>query len=92
MTGKFEDIGWSIGRLVDKNPTAHHRSFSIGAILAIFYPGGIRMDQYDDLAAMIRILDKFFQIATNKTTPGEDPWQDIAGYAILMNKNMEIEA
>ncbi len=39
---------------------------------------------------MIRILDKCFRIATHRDALGEDPWQDVAGYALLMNRDLVI--
>lgn len=88
-TGQYEDIGGEIGRLVDKKQKAYGRSFDqVGGILKILFPSGIRPDQYDDLGAMIRILDKFFRIATSKKAFDEDPWQDVAGYALLMNRDL----
>lgn len=89
MTGKYEDIGAEIGRLVDKKQKAYGRSFDhVGQILRILYPRGIRIEQYDDLGGMIRILDKFFRIATSKKAFGENPWQDVSGYALLMNHDL----
>ena len=88
MTGKYEDIGAAIGRLVDQKQKAYGRSFDQdGKTLAILFPSGIRPEQYDDLGGMIRILDKFFRIATSKKAFGEDPWEDVAGYALLMNRD-----
>jgi hypothetical protein len=88
MIGKYEEIGAEIGRLVDKKQKAYGRSFdNTGKILAIIYPLGIRPDQYDDLGAMIRIIDKFFRIAISKKAFGEDPWEDVAGYALLKNRD-----
>jgi hypothetical protein len=90
MTGKYEDTGAEIGRLVDKKQKAYGRSFDhVGQILAIIYPSGIRPEQYDDLGGMIRILDKLFRIATQKNAFGEDLWQDVAGYALLMNRELQ---
>lgn len=87
--GKYEEIGQAIGRLVDEKQRAYGRSFDkAGEILRILYPDRIRPDQYDDVLAMVRILDKFFRIATNKTALGENPWQDIAGYGLLMNRQL----
>lgn len=87
--GKYEEIGAEIGRLVDRKQKAYGRSFDhVGRILEIIYPSGIRPNQYDDLGGMIRILDKFFRIATQKKAFGEDPWQDVGGYALLMNRNL----
>lgn len=89
MTGKYEDIGAEIGRLVDKKQKAYGRSFDhVGKILGILFPSGIRLDQYDDLGGIIRSLDKFFRIAISKKAFGEDPWQDVAGYALLMNREL----
>ena len=50
-------------------------------ILNFLFPEGIKPDQYPDVLTLVRILDKMYRIANNADT--EDPWQDIAGYAIL---------
>lgn len=50
-------------------------------ILKHLYPDGIQPHQYDDLLTIVRILDKLYRIANQANT--EDPWQDIAGYAVL---------
>lgn len=87
--GRYEEIGSEIGRLVDQKQRAYGQSFDkSGNILRTFYPYGIKPDQYDDLLAMVRILDKLFRIATHKDALGEDPWRDIAGYALLMNRGI----
>jgi hypothetical protein len=87
MIGKYEEIGAAIGALVDKKQRAYGRSFDrSGQILGILYPRGIEPVQYDDLLAMVRIIDKLFRIATDKKAMGESPWTDVAGYALLMNK------
>jgi hypothetical protein len=82
--GKYEELGKEIGELVDKKNAAYGDSFrKSGNILREMYPQGIKPDQYDDVLAIIRIIDKMFRIATNKDAFGENPWRDIAGYAIL---------
>ncbi len=82
--GKFEEIGAKVGKLVDKKQKAYGRSFDrSGDIIKILYPHGIRLEQYDDLLAMIRVIDKLFRIANQKEAFGENPWQDIAGYGLL---------
>jgi hypothetical protein len=84
--GRYERIGMSIGCLVDKKQAAYGRSFDkAGIVLRQLYPEGIRPEQYDDLLAIVRILDKFFRIATDKRAFGENPWGDVAGYSLLMN-------
>jgi hypothetical protein len=88
--GRYEGAGAAIGRLVDKKQRAYGRSFDlVGSVLKIVYPHGIRPEQYDDLGAMIRILDKFFRIATDKDALGESPWTDVAGYGLLMNRDFQ---
>ncbi len=90
--GKYEAIGGALGCLVDKKQKAYGRSFDHAAQhLAIRYPNGIRVDQYDNVLAMVRIDDKLSRIATSKNAFGEDPWQDIAGYALLMNRDYPVE-
>jgi len=87
--GQYEEIGAAVGRLVDAKQRAYGRSFDkVGGILRVMYPSGIKPEQYDDLGGTIRILDKLFRIATSKKAFGEDPWQDIAGYALLMNRDL----
>jgi hypothetical protein len=85
MTKDYEDVGAHIGRLVDSKNRVYGDSFSkSGEILKILYPDGIKPEDYKTLLAITRIIDKLFRIATDKDALGEDPWKDIAGYAILM--------
>lgn len=51
-------------------------------IFRIYYPNGIRPDQYSDVLLLVRILDKLSRIATNKDAFNEEPFQDIVGYSI----------
>ena len=86
--GRYEEVGASIGRLVDAKQKAYGRSFDkMSDIFRVLYPAGIKPDQYDDVLAVARIMDKFFRIATQKNAFGESPWGDVAGYALLMNKD-----
>ena len=88
---KFENLGREIGRLVDEKQRAYGDSFGkSGAILRILYPDGIKIDQYDDALAVVRIIDKLFRIATDKDAFGESPYRDIVGYGLLgSNKGMK---
>ena len=80
----FEEVGAGIGRLVLEKNKAYGDSFArSGDVLKILYPNGIRLDQYKDMLALIRIIDKLFRIATSKDSFKEDPYTDIAGYCIL---------
>jgi len=82
--GRFQEIGNSIGGLVDEKNAAYGDSFArAGKIMQVLYPEGVGAHQLDDALAIVRVLDKLFRIATKKDAFGEDPWRDIAGYAIL---------
>ena len=73
-----------IGALLEEKNEAYGDAFSKSEkILQVLFPEGVPVEQYCDLLAVTRILDKLFRIATNKDAFGEDPWRDIAGYAIL---------
>jgi len=81
---KYEKLGREIGRLVDEKQKAYGDSFGkSGAMLRILYPDGISITQYDDMLAIVRIIDKLFRIATDKEALGENPFRDIAGYGLL---------
>jgi len=85
MTRNFEATGKRIGRMTDKKNEAYGDSFTrSGRILQVLYPNGIPTNSYVYALGMLRIVDKLFRIATNPTAFDEDPWQDIAGYALLM--------
>ena len=84
LTGKYEAMGGELGSLVDEKQKAYGDSFGkSGNMMRILYPEGIMPTQLDDALAMVRVLDKLFRIATNKDAFGENPWKDIAGYALL---------
>lgn len=85
---KYERIGQEIGQLVFEKQIAYGDSFgNAGAMLKILYPLGIRVDQYNDALAVVRIIDKLFRIANEKDAFGENPYKDIAGYGILGTAN-----
>lgn len=87
---KFEEIGTQIGKLVDLKNEAYGSSFlKSEQILRVLYPNGISPQQYKDMLAVTRIVDKLFRIATNKDALGENPFKDIAGYGILGVANGE---
>lgn len=84
QASSYEEIAARIGRLVQEKQRAYGDSFGkSGEVLKILYPDGISTEQLKDALTITRILDKLFRIATDKDALGEDPWQDIAGYAIL---------
>ena len=82
--GIFIETAREIGALVEEKNAAYGDSFAKSElILKVLFPDGVGVSQYRDLLAVTRILDKLFRIATDKDAFGEEPWRDIAGYAIL---------
>lgn len=84
MTTPYEEQALAIAHLVQEKQLAYGDSFGkAGKILAILYPSGIPLDQYDSALTIARVVDKLFRIATDKDAFGESPWKDIMGYALL---------
>ena len=82
----WESIGSAVGLLVERKQEAYGDSFSkSGEVMRILWPNGIPPERMGEALAMVRVIDKLFRIATHASDPmGEDPWQDVAGYAVLM--------
>ena len=88
---EYREKGAEIGKLVDEKQRAYGDSFGkAGNVLRELYPDGIRPEQYDDMLAVTRILDKLFRIANQKDAFGENPWQDIVGYSLLSAVKQEV--
>jgi len=78
------EIGTEVGILLERKNLAYGSSFERAPeILRVLFPEGVRPEQYQDLLVVTRVIDKLFRIANDKTAFNEDPWKDIAGYAIL---------
>ena len=82
--GKYAEIGEKIGRLVDDKQVQYGDSFGKTVkILNVYYPEGIKPEQYPILLGQIRMFDKHSRLSTGLADT-EDPIQDIAGYALLL--------
>ena len=82
--------GKEIGNLVEEKQKVYGNSFgNAGKILSVLYPKGVGVEQYDDMLAVVRIIDKLFRIANKKDAFGENPFKDIAGYGLLGMGNKE---
>ena len=79
------EVAQTVGTLVSQKNEAYGDAFSqAGDVIRILYPNGIKPEQYVDLLVTVRIVDKLFRIANRKNAFAESPWQDIAGYGLLM--------
>jgi len=88
----YELLAKGIGALLNEKQAAYGDSFGkLPEIIEVLYPDGIATHQYKNFLTLVRIMDKVFRIASmpenQKDLMGEEPWKDIAGYAILaLNK------
>ncbi|MCK4302658.1 MAG: hypothetical protein KAY24_00260 [Candidatus Eisenbacteria sp.] len=87
----YEKVGGAlIETLKEKRQAYGNNLASTGIFLAAFYPTGIPVAAYSEIATMIRVLDKLFRLANQHghTDAGdawkdsESPWLDIAGYGL----------
>lgn len=88
MPANYEAIGKNLGSLLNQKQAAYGDAFGrMEDIIKVFYPNGIQTHQYKNLLTLVRILDKMFRVANlpqnGKDLMNEDPWKDIAGYAML---------
>lgn len=87
MENPFLKDAQSLAQLVQTKQQAYGDSFKkVGQIMAILYPDGVKPGGFDDALALVRVLDKIVRIVTangEKDALGENPWRDIAGYALL---------
>ena len=87
----YVKAGEELGKLVKAKNEAYGDSVAVtGRVLKELYPNGIGSSEKEmnDVGVIVRVLDKLFRIASQKAAFRENPWQDIAGYALL---KMEIE-
>ena len=82
--GKYVEIGYDLGKLVQEKNEAYGDSWKKTAqILAVLYPDGVKPRDFIHMLLLVRMSDKMCRIATNPNPEGENPWQDIGGYGIL---------
>ncbi len=80
----YHIVSEQVADLVVEKQSAYGDSFGkSGEIFRLLYPQGIPVDKLEDALTIVRVVDKLFRIATHKDAMGEDPWQDILGYALL---------
>ena len=81
---KFLKIATELGELLATKNEAYGNAFEkTTKILELLYPKGIELSQYRDVHVIVRMLDKLSRIARDNDPMGEDPFKDIAGYAVL---------
>lgn len=80
----FKKITDEIATLLEEKNRVYGNSFDVAnRFLELLYPDGVKPEQYQDMLTLVRMFDKLKRIATDKDALGEDPYRDVAGYAIL---------
>ena len=82
--GVLQQAAKELADLVQEKNRAYGDSFEkSGEILKILMPNGCPPEKFQDMLTVARITDKLFRICTDPTAFGEEPYKDIAGYALL---------
>lgn len=93
MKHNYPQIGEDLGKLIAEKQKAYGDSYGkSGELLKVLFPNGINPDNYTNLLAIVRIIDKLFRISTDPNWGGESPWKDICGYALLRLADEENKA
>lgn len=84
---KFEKIGTDIGKLLNRKNKDYGNAFvDVQQFMLLMFPNGIPIEKYIHALAITRIFDKMKRIVNVKNEEDiENPYEDIAGYAILMS-------
>ena len=86
----LELIAQQLAQLVWSKGEAYGDSITTSAsIMHILYPASIPPNDYYKALALVRVIDKLCRIA-NGAIGQENPWQDIAGYALRMLAQEEV--
>jgi hypothetical protein len=89
-TRRCAERGKELGELVEeKNAAYGDAGLIVANCMKALYPNGIPFDKIPDALYTVRVLYKLCWIANRKDAFGENPWQDIGGYGILVSVNDE---
>lgn len=79
----FSAMGLHIGQIVEEKDKAYGDSVRRSAkIMEILYPHGIHRGDYIFALLNLRIIDKLCRSSSDPWAFGENPYEDIGGYAI----------
>jgi len=81
---KYLKAATNVAQVVEEKQVAYGDSFGkAGKVLELLYPNGVKIEQYQDMLTVVRIIDKIFRIASKKDAFGESPYSDLMGYSLL---------
>lgn len=86
----YATLAAEVAATVERKNKAYGDSFAkVTRTLELMFPNGIPVEAYADLGGIVRTLDKLFRVATDRDALEENPWGDIAGYALLAVRRVE---
>ena len=89
---EYATIAAEIAATVTRKNKAYGDSFAkVTRVLELMFPNGVPVEAYADLGGIVRTLDKLFRVATDRDALEENPWGDIAGYALLAIRRVEAD-
>jgi hypothetical protein len=77
----YEEVGRRIGSIVQKKNEVCDSYSKTGEAMLIFYPDGIRPDQYGDALLMGELLGKLIEASKQKSQT-ESPWEYVGRIGI----------
>jgi len=84
LSEEFLSRGDSLGKLLGhKNASYGSSAFVVGRFFSLLWPQGIPPERMRDSFILGRIFDKIMRIAHAPSALQEDPWTDLAGYALI---------
>lgn len=92
LTGVYETLAAEIGRMTDSKAAQYgNASVKVEAIMKVLYPEGVPVYALRNALLITRMLDKVCRIANQGPDGldkgGEDPFRDLAGYALIGAQN-----
>ena len=86
----YTAIAADVAAVVERKNKAYGDSFTkVTRTLEDMFPDGIPVEAYANIGGIVRTLDKLFRVATDRDGLEENPWGDIAGYALLAVRRVE---
>ena len=85
---EFEKIAIEVARMVDVKNEEYGECYKVAPeLLKLFMPDGISSDKYEDIAIVLRLIEKVARLL-GPTTNTKDIWADIIGLGLNGYKNV----
>ena len=87
----YAAMALALGQLVDSKQAQYGDSIAaMGPLLKLHFPNGIKPEQYNTVALLVRIEDKLGRLTRGNGEGDEDAWKDIAGYGLLGSRQQQL--